>query len=360
VLAPDRRADVARVDLPGRQYNLVGCRVLVRDDLQEVVDAVQSGALLVVRFHHPPGRFSRVGGREHRVLALEYSTHFDRAVTSIGEIFQRFVGWVIRSWKRRSCSTSLTENQYLMRMIPERNEHSLELGRGLEEVRVFLVRAEAHDVLDAGPVVPAAVEEHPFAGGWELGHVALEVPLRRLTFGRYAERADAADARVQGSVMRLITPPLPAASRPSNRPHDLQTAGFDPFLELDQFDLEPGQLGLVVLGLELLATLLDSISGGRVERVTWAISAPCRLSGLERTTRFSDARRNGFHERGRVFLGDGRRRGGSSGLLVAARPSAGCLRLGPGDGVSGRVILGTLTVWCAFANVGLLGVHVMT
>src|SRR5664280_1416451 len=53
-------------------------------------------------------------------LAFEYSTHFERAVTSIGEIFQRLVGLLIRSWKRRSCSSSLTENQYLIRMTPER------------------------------------------------------------------------------------------------------------------------------------------------------------------------------------------------------------------------------------------------
>ncbi len=26
----------------------------------------------------------------------------------------------MRAWKRRSCSSSLTENQYLIRMIPER------------------------------------------------------------------------------------------------------------------------------------------------------------------------------------------------------------------------------------------------
>src|ERR1035437_1086807 len=51
---------------------------------------------------------------------FEYSTHLERAVTSIGEIFQRLVGVLMRSWKRRSCSSSLTENQNLRRMTPER------------------------------------------------------------------------------------------------------------------------------------------------------------------------------------------------------------------------------------------------
>src|SRR4029079_9204112 len=43
-----------------------------------------------------------------------------RELRSIGLNFQRLVGSLIRDWKRTSCSLSLTENQYLIRMIPER------------------------------------------------------------------------------------------------------------------------------------------------------------------------------------------------------------------------------------------------
>src|SRR5271166_2305612 len=53
-------------------------------------------------------------------LAREYSTHLLRDSTSIGLSFQLRVGSFIRFWKRRSCSASLTENQYFKRMIPER------------------------------------------------------------------------------------------------------------------------------------------------------------------------------------------------------------------------------------------------
>src|SRR5450759_2095593 len=52
-------------------------------------------------------------------LAIEYSTHLSRDSTSIGLIFQRFVGSFILSWKRFSCSWSLTENQYLIRIVPD-------------------------------------------------------------------------------------------------------------------------------------------------------------------------------------------------------------------------------------------------
>src|SRR5512133_2231749 len=52
-------------------------------------------------------------------LAIEYSTHLSRDSTSIGLIFHRFVGSCILSWKRFSCSWSLTENQYFKRIVPD-------------------------------------------------------------------------------------------------------------------------------------------------------------------------------------------------------------------------------------------------
>src|SRR6188474_3611514 len=53
-------------------------------------------------------------------LAFEYSTQRALEFRSIGLSFQRLVGSLIRDWKRNSCSLSLTENQYLIRMMPER------------------------------------------------------------------------------------------------------------------------------------------------------------------------------------------------------------------------------------------------
>src|ERR1044071_4404171 len=53
-------------------------------------------------------------------LALENSTHLFRDSRSIGLSFHRLVGLAIRSLNRRSCSSSLTENQYLISIIPER------------------------------------------------------------------------------------------------------------------------------------------------------------------------------------------------------------------------------------------------
>ena len=45
--------------------------------------------------------------------------------------------------------------------------------------------------------------------------------------------------------MRLITPPLPAASRPSNTTTSLSFLGDDPVLQLDQLALQAQELGEV-------------------------------------------------------------------------------------------------------------------
>jgi hypothetical protein len=74
-----------------------------------------------------------------------------------------------------------------------------------------------------GAVVPATVEEHQLPGRGQVGDVALEIPLRLLTLGRrQASATTRADAGFSGSVIVLIAPPLPAASRPSNTMHHLQ------------------------------------------------------------------------------------------------------------------------------------------
>ena len=51
-------------------------------------------------------------------------------------------------------------------------------GADLQEAVVLLGGAETHHVLDAGAVVPAAIEDHDLAGGREMLHVPLDVHLR--------------------------------------------------------------------------------------------------------------------------------------------------------------------------------------
>jgi hypothetical protein len=48
----------------------------------------------------------------------------------------------------------------------------------------LLLSAKTHDALDAGAVVPGAVEQDDFAAGGQVGRVTLKVPLRALALVR--------------------------------------------------------------------------------------------------------------------------------------------------------------------------------
>ena len=85
-----------------------------------------------------------------------------------------------------------------------------------------------------------------------MGHVALEIPLRFLAFGGRGQRHHAAYPRVETLGDALDDPAFAGGIASLEQHHNLQALELDPFLQLDQFDLQPRQLLLVGLPLELL------------------------------------------------------------------------------------------------------------
>src|SRR6185437_13282017 len=114
----------------------------------------------------------------------------------MGDSFQLRIGSCSRDSNRRCCSSSLTENQYLRSRMPSSTSSRSKIGHWCRN-RLLLLGAEAHDVLDAGPVVPAPVEQDDLAGGGQVLRVALEVPLGALPFGRGGQRGDPGGAGVE-------------------------------------------------------------------------------------------------------------------------------------------------------------------
>ena len=68
---------------------------------------------------------------------------------------------------------------------------------------MLLGRAEAHDMFDAGAVVPAAVEDNDLARSREVLHVALKVHLALLAVGRRRQGDNAEDTRADAFGDRL-------------------------------------------------------------------------------------------------------------------------------------------------------------
>ena len=117
---------------------------------------------------------------------------------------------------------------------------------------MLLRRAEAHDVLDAGPVVPAAVEDHDLAAGREALDVALDVHLGLLAIGRRRQRDDAEHTRAHPLGERLDGAALAGRVAPLEDDDDALARDLDPVLQPAELDLQLAQFLLVDLALELV------------------------------------------------------------------------------------------------------------
>ena len=115
----------------------------------------------------------------------------------------------------------------------------------VEEAAVLLGRAEAEHVLDAGAVVPAAVEQDELAARRQVLDVALEVPLLALAFGRTRQRDDAGDARVEVLGDALDRAALARGVPALEDHHDAASRRARPLLNLHELRLEPHQLLLI-------------------------------------------------------------------------------------------------------------------
>jgi hypothetical protein len=121
-----------------------------------------------------------------------------------------------------------------------------------EELLHIGVACEAHDPLDAGPVVPAAVEQDHLTSCRQVGNITLEVPLCPLPFGRQWESHHARHPRVQSEGDRLDGSALAGGVAALEDDDDLEPTGADPFLELDELHLEHRELRPVLLAGERL------------------------------------------------------------------------------------------------------------
>ena len=122
------------------------------------------------------------------------------------------------------------------------HQHALEFGHGMEEFLELRVGAEAHHPLDAGAVVPAAVEQDDFAAGRQMRDIALEIPLRALALVRRRQRRDPADARIETLGDPLDDPAFAGGVAPLEDHDDLELLVQDPVLQLDQLALQAKKL----------------------------------------------------------------------------------------------------------------------
>ena len=170
----------------------------------------------------------------------------------MSESFQILRGSLIRLSSRRVCSSGPTSSQYLIRMMPESTIAFSTAGTSSRNLLGLFLRAEAHDPLDAGPVVPAAVEDDDLARGREMRHVALDVHLRLLALGRSGQGHDPEHPRAHPLGDPLDRAALAGRVPALENDADLRAGGLHPLLHGDKLAVQDAHLLLVLLPLHLV------------------------------------------------------------------------------------------------------------
>ena len=102
----------------------------------------------------------------------------------------------------------------------------------------LLLGAEAHHPLDAGPVVPAAVEDHDLAGGREVRRCSAGCTSATLALGRRRQRDDPEHPRADPLGDGLDGAALAGRVAPFEDDADLGAGALHPFLHLHQLDVQ--------------------------------------------------------------------------------------------------------------------------
>src|SRR5215212_8128091 len=102
-------------------------------------------------------------------------------------------------------------------------------------------------MLDAGAVVPAAIEDDDFAGRGKMRDVALHVHLAFFAIGRRRQRHHAEDTRADALGDGADGAAFTRAVAPLEYDDDAQAGVLDPVLEHAQLGLKPPKLLLISL-----------------------------------------------------------------------------------------------------------------
>src|SRR5262245_27890854 len=233
----------------GRQLHFLVRQLLVGNHRQNVRDRVQPRRLLVVGTDDVPRRVLGVADLQHPVARL-------RVVVPLRP--RRHVHRAQLPLAPRVLDPLLEPPLLLVvaDLEPDLQQHRaaldeklLDLRKQLEKALVVVLRAKAHDALDARAVVPASIEDDDFATRGKLLDVALHVDLRLLALGRRGQRDDPEHARAHALGQRADRAPFAGAVASFEDDDDAQLLRLDPFLQVAHLDLQPFELLFVRLAL---------------------------------------------------------------------------------------------------------------
>src|SRR5262249_17037219 len=155
---------------------------------QQMLNAVQPGALLVDGLHNPPWSLRNARAFEHYLLCLGIGLPTPPRL-NVHRTELPLLERIMDAHQETELLLLVGDREPIFDEDDAgTDQHALELRHGAEELLDLLLRAEAHHALDTGPVVPAAIEQHDLAAGRQMWHIPLEVPLHLFALARRRQR----------------------------------------------------------------------------------------------------------------------------------------------------------------------------
>src|SRR5258707_14072068 len=232
---------LGQLDFGARDF-LVGYRP------QQVRDAIEAPAPLVIGPHDVPGR----------VLAVSLLQHH---VAGPGIVVPASVGLEVHRAQlplpQRIVDSSAESSLLLLfsDLQPDFDQKYasvadvfLELQAELQETSMVLFGAKTHHIFDAGAVVPAAVKDHDLARCRKLLNVTLHEHLRFFAIRRRRKRHHSKHARAHSLSDGLDRSTLTGGIAPLEREDDPGPRGLDPILHMTKFNVKLVQFLFIVLG----------------------------------------------------------------------------------------------------------------
>ncbi len=127
---------------------------------------------------------------------------------------------------------------------------------------MFFQRTEAHDVFDAGTIVPAPVEDNDFSGGGKMRHVTLEEHLGLFPVGRCGEGDSPKHPWANFFGDCLDRASFAGGIASFEQDDDAHSLGRNPLLKVTKLDLKLAQLFFVRLAFHFFVVFCHHLWSG--------------------------------------------------------------------------------------------------
>lgn len=223
---------------------------LVGKKLQKIMNAVEAGAFFIVGTQNIPGSPIGVGRFQHRVARAGVF----KPLGAGGQIRRAQFPLAEGIGDARFEAALLFGVAHFQPEFDERDvapdDVFFDFRTAFQEKFVLVLRAKAHHVLDAGAIIPAAIENNDFTRRGKMRHVTLQINLSLFTVGRCWQRDNAKDARADAFSDGADGAALACTVAAFKENDDAEAFVFYPFLKFAEFGLKASQFLFILFAFQ--------------------------------------------------------------------------------------------------------------